>query len=64
MFELVTVIAEFKVVTPRLPTPVMFELDTFIESLIEATKSLFVEIKFVETLLKVASPVLINALIG
>ena len=64
MFEVDTVIAEFKVFTPRLLTPVMFEVDTFIESLIELTKSLPVEIKFVETLLKVASPVLTNALIG
>ena len=64
MFELVTVITEFKVFTPKLPTPVMFELVIFIESLIELTKSLPVEIKLVETLLKVGSSVLINALIG
>lgn len=36
-FAPVTVIAEFKLVTPRFPTPVIFELDRLIELLIELT---------------------------
>ena len=64
MFEVVTVIAEFKVVTSRFPTPVMFELDRIIESLIESRKILFVDIKLVETLLKETFPLFINKEIG
>jgi hypothetical protein len=47
-FELVTVITEFKLVTSRLATPLMFEFDKLIESLIELTKSLPVDKELVE----------------
>ena len=46
------------------PTLQMFELVTVIESFIVARKSLFVDIKLVETLLKETSPLFINKEIG